>query len=321
MKTVAGPCDGIVWASERTTVTLSATCGHLGQVLADLDAVGLGVDRLELAANALGGFGLEVPHVDGGRAAGEPDQDDGLGLGALAPALRRPGPRARSSCGRVRPSRPAEPICRKSRRWKPSQSAFGTEHGSTSDGGRCVVNRLAWLLVVQDELACVDQAQTTSVKAAARSFVVGSVFLEGLELFAAWGSGSAWPGTAPRALRSSVLLRSFSSVATRLLGARSLLQQAGVGHAEERLRQGRLHGPFAVAGRRSRRPAEDAQGVRQARDCSAGSSRPRSCACRPGPSIAGSLPLTVSLARAEGGVEHVDHDLGHHRPDVAAGVS
>ena len=98
--------------------------GHLGQMLADLDAGHVGGDRLELAADALRGFRFEVPHVDGGGAAGQPEHDDGVGLRLVLASLscRRRLASSRSSCGSVRPNSPAVPILRKSRRWKPSQS-------------------------------------------------------------------------------------------------------------------------------------------------------------------------------------------------------
>ncbi len=49
--------------------------GEAGQVLADPDAGGGGVDRVELAADALGGVGLHVEGVEVAEAAGEEDQD------------------------------------------------------------------------------------------------------------------------------------------------------------------------------------------------------------------------------------------------------
>ena len=83
---------------------------HLGdarEVLADVDAGDVGVDRLELAADVGRGVRFEVPHVDVRRPAGQVDVDDrlvrradaGLGLGAragsAAPGRRRPACRRR----------------------------------------------------------------------------------------------------------------------------------------------------------------------------------------------------------------------------------
>jgi hypothetical protein len=64
---------------------------ELRERFGDLDAVDVRVDGLELAANAFGGFGLVVPHVDGRRAAGQPQQDDALGLRLAGGFLLRGG--------------------------------------------------------------------------------------------------------------------------------------------------------------------------------------------------------------------------------------
>src|SRR5262249_950476 len=59
--------------------------GHLGDAgerLADLDAGDFRVDRLELAANLLRRFRLDVPHILVGRAAAEEDVDERLVAGA-----------------------------------------------------------------------------------------------------------------------------------------------------------------------------------------------------------------------------------------------
>lgn len=63
--------------------------GCFGQVLANPNARRRRVDWLEIAAIILGGFGLQVPDVDGRRAAAEPHQDDCIGSrrGLLARGL------------------------------------------------------------------------------------------------------------------------------------------------------------------------------------------------------------------------------------------
>src|SRR5579884_4554373 len=48
----------------------------LGHQLADPDALGTRFDWLELAADVVGCVGLEIPDIDGRRAAGKPDHDD-----------------------------------------------------------------------------------------------------------------------------------------------------------------------------------------------------------------------------------------------------
>jgi len=61
-------------------------CGELGEELADFHAGHDGFDRVVFAADFGGGVGLEVPHVDVGRAARQKDVDDRL---VRALALRR----------------------------------------------------------------------------------------------------------------------------------------------------------------------------------------------------------------------------------------
>src|SRR5262249_46937819 len=53
---------------------------HLWQVLTDLDALHLRGYWLEFAPNALRSIRFEVPHIDRGRPAREPDHDDRIGL-------------------------------------------------------------------------------------------------------------------------------------------------------------------------------------------------------------------------------------------------
>ena len=73
--------------SERTSDRLLELLGDGRQDLADLDAVGRGLDRLELAAGLLAG--LEVPEVHVAGAAAHPQDDEALvfflelGLGGL----------------------------------------------------------------------------------------------------------------------------------------------------------------------------------------------------------------------------------------------
>ena len=94
--------------------------GHLGhqrEVLADLDAGHVGLDRLERAADVVGGVGLEVPGVE---LAGPPTRNSRMQLMSLllptAPALSR--------SASVRPTAPAliDPALRKSRRDNPPQT-------------------------------------------------------------------------------------------------------------------------------------------------------------------------------------------------------
>ena len=76
---------------------------------------------------------------------------------------------------------------------------------------------------------------------------------------------TAWPGTAPPATSVVRLLRLQQLLPARPSGVVELAAAGRVGHEEQRLRQGRLHRPFAVAGRGARRPAEDAEGVGRGR--------------------------------------------------------
>jgi hypothetical protein len=60
------------------------------QVLADVDAGDVGLDRLELAAKLRGSVRLEVVHIDVARAAAQPQKDDRRVLGGFV-LLFRPG--------------------------------------------------------------------------------------------------------------------------------------------------------------------------------------------------------------------------------------
>ena len=63
-------------------MNLSAIAGDAREQFANVDAGDVGVDRIELAADFARGVGLDVPHVQVGRAAGQIDVDDRLVLRA-----------------------------------------------------------------------------------------------------------------------------------------------------------------------------------------------------------------------------------------------
>ena len=75
-----GAGDG---ANERDAVHL---LGHLREDLADLNAIGAGLDGLELACR--GAARLGIPRVNVAHAATVPEEDDGLGLGRVSGANR-----------------------------------------------------------------------------------------------------------------------------------------------------------------------------------------------------------------------------------------
>src|SRR5437868_12576601 len=57
MKTVAGPCDGMVWASERTMVALSITAAIFGRcslISTPLALVAMGLNSPLMPSGALG---------------------------------------------------------------------------------------------------------------------------------------------------------------------------------------------------------------------------------------------------------------------------
>ena len=74
--------------TERMMVYLSAEFGEAGHQLADLDAGGLGLDRLELAAILGGSVRLHVEHIGVRRTAAEPDADHVLRSGPRPPGGR-----------------------------------------------------------------------------------------------------------------------------------------------------------------------------------------------------------------------------------------
>src|SRR5262249_59590609 len=67
--------------------TLAHDLGHPRKPFTNAEAPDGGVDDAELAADALRGLRLGVPHVDGRGTAVQPDHDGGGGAGGAAPAL------------------------------------------------------------------------------------------------------------------------------------------------------------------------------------------------------------------------------------------
>ena len=89
----------IVWCTERTWANRSTTVANRGRCSVSRQARLTGRDRLELAADAVGGVGLHVERVEMRRAAELVQEDEVLGAGPAAEPL---GPLL-GSAGRCQP--------------------------------------------------------------------------------------------------------------------------------------------------------------------------------------------------------------------------
>src|SRR3954452_5197737 len=126
MNTVPGPCDGIVWASDRTTLILSATPAIFGRCSENwtpwaLVSIDLNSPRMPSGASGL------LSHMS--MVAGPPASHTRMTLWAFALLSFLLADFAARKLGRLRPMSPALPTCRKSRRWNPSQSVLNVDIG------------------------------------------------------------------------------------------------------------------------------------------------------------------------------------------------
>ena len=115
MYLMAGTCDGMVWLSDRTTVSRSPTFASFGSSSENSmpgAVVGIDLNSPRMPSGALG----LLSHRS--MVAGPPGSHTRITLLALTFEDDRPAAAFASAArrfGSVRPSRPAEPICRKSR--------------------------------------------------------------------------------------------------------------------------------------------------------------------------------------------------------------
>src|SRR5687767_9634065 len=131
MNTVAGAWLGMVWYRERTTVSLSATAAVFGRCSLQRTPAAFVLISWKAPRMPSGASGL-VSHMS--MVAGPPASQTRMTLLAFALGLSVPFSFALASAARKdgsdRPSRPAAPTWRKSRRWNPSQSVRGMADSS-----------------------------------------------------------------------------------------------------------------------------------------------------------------------------------------------